>query len=99
MHSLKTKNNTKNNVLITSENLFAGLPFADRVNSCVKMIEGKAYQFVNETSILLDLARSEASVYASCEAENQTDICAFLAQLDMEVEEFSQLIQEKLFKL
>jgi hypothetical protein len=93
------KNNTKNNVSVTSENLFTGLPFNERIESCVKLVEGKALQFVNETTILLDLARSGASVYVSCEAENDTDICAFLAQLDIKVEEISHLTQKKLCEL
>jgi hypothetical protein len=91
-----TKNNTHNFVMVTSEDLFIGLPFSERIPACKKMIEGKATQFINETSILLDLARKDASVYVSCEAENDTDICAILAGLDMGVEEVARQAVEKL---
>jgi hypothetical protein len=73
-----------------------GLSLPERVDACIKIVEGVSCQFLNETSIMLDLARKYASVYVSCEAENDTDICAFLAQLDMEVQEFARETQEKL---
>lgn len=90
------KNNTKNKIHVTRENLFVGLSLPERVDSCVVLVDGLAKQFLNETSILLDIARKGASVYVSCEAENDTDICAFLAQLDIEVAEISQKTQDKL---
>ncbi len=84
---------------MTSEDLFAGLSFENRLEACIKFVDGKANQFINETSILLDMARSGAEAYVSCEAENETDICAFLAQLDMEVKEASEHFMEKLREL
>jgi hypothetical protein len=92
----KVNNIQKNSSLVTREDLFAGLPFDERIESCVKMVFDKSHQFVNETSIMLDLARKGASVYVSCEAENDTDICAFLAQLDIEVEHLAKETVEKL---
>jgi len=91
------KNN--NNIHVTRENLFVGLSLSERIESCVDVVEGLANQFLNETSILLELARKGASVYVSCEAENDTDICAFLAQLDIEVQDIAQDTQEKLKRL
>ena len=85
--------------MVTSEDLFIGLPFSERLESCTEMIEGKARQFINETSILLDLARKDASVYVCCEAENDTDICAILAGLDMEVEKTAEYYVEKIESL
>lgn len=96
---IKVNNNQKNSVLVTREDLFAGLPFDERVEACSKIVFDKARQFVNETSIMLDLARKGASVYVSCEAENDTDICAFLAQLDIEVEHLAKETAEKLRRL
>lgn len=99
MQSQSTKNNTDKSVHITRENLFVGLSLPDRIDKCIKLVEGLASQFLNETSIMLDLARNGASVYASCEAENDTDICAFLAQLDIEAEELSRVTISKLREL
>jgi len=79
----------KNKVLVTSEDLFIGLPFAERVVACVKLVESKVNQYIKETSIMLDLAREGAPIYVSCRAENDTDICATLAQLDIEAEEIA----------
>ena len=96
MRDHTVKNNNKNKIHITRENLFVGLSLPERVEACVLLADGLARQFLSETSIMLDLARNGASVYASCEAENETDICAFLAQLDMEVEELANSTIEEL---
>ena len=94
-----TKNNVKDKVLVTREDLFLGLPFLGRVEACIKLVEGAASQFLNETSILLEMARNGASTYVSCEAENETDICATLAQMDIEVQEIAKYYIEKLKNL
>jgi len=99
MKNSSIKNKADNISLVTSEDLFAGLSFPMRVESCIKMVEGRAKQFVNETSILLDLARNSASTYVSCEAENDTDICADLAELDIKIEEIARQTVEKLREL
>ena len=96
MHLHNLKNNKKNNVHVTRENLFAGLHFPERIDRCIEVVEGLANQFISETSILLDLARNDASAYVSCEAENDTDICAYLAQLDIEAQETAKYYVEKL---
>ncbi len=90
------QNNTKSISLVTSEDLFAGLPFSKRVEECINMVERRARQFINETSILLDLARNSASTYVSCEAENDTDICSKLAQFDIEVQDEALQTMKKL---
>lgn len=90
------KNNTHCKIHITRDNLFFGLPFPDRIKKCIDVVEGLGNQFINETSIMLDLARKSTSSYVACEAENDTDICAFLAQIDIEVKEISDMTQERL---
>ena len=99
MQSQNSKNNTGKNIHVTRKNLFVGLSLPDRVDRCIKLVDDLANQFLNETSIMLDLARKDASVYVSCEAENDTDICAFLAQLDIEVQEIAKQTKEKLRRL
>ena len=95
----KNKKNNSNQIHVTRENLFIGLSFSERVNSCIELVEGWTHQFLNETAIMLDMARNGASVYVACEAENDTDICAFLAQLDIEVQDIAKQTQEKLKNL
>ena len=81
---------------VTRQNYFAGLETHFRVEECVKALIGEAFQFKNETAILLNLARENFSHRLVCEVESETGVCLDLASFDIDSQDIAKKYEIKL---
>lgn len=83
---------------VTRQNYFAGLEPVERVVSCCGAIEGEILQFMNETSILLEMARQGFTDNLVYDVENETGVCLDLASFDMDVKSLALKYKKMLKK-